>query len=77
MKDALPRIHGHVPQELKLSAFGDQSLFVRAAIDGVVREALIAAVPDWPDDPAVSRKLAEHADCLHLDSALDPELHLS
>jgi len=44
VKNELPRIMSTVTQELKLSAFGDQSLFVRAAIGGVVRETLIAAV---------------------------------
>src|SRR5262245_697939 len=44
VKDALPRIMGTVTPELKLSVFGDQSLFVRSAIGGVVRETLIAAV---------------------------------
>jgi multidrug efflux pump subunit AcrB len=43
VKDELPRIMGGVTQDLKLSVFGDQSLFVRAAIGGVVREILIAA----------------------------------
>jgi multidrug efflux pump subunit AcrB len=33
-----------VTQDLKLSVFGDQSLFVRSAIGGVVRETLIAAL---------------------------------
>src|SRR4029079_6429316 len=32
VKDELPRIMGSVTQDLKLSAFGDQSLFVRSAI---------------------------------------------
>ncbi len=43
VKNALPRITATVPQDLKLSVFGDQSLFVRSAIGGVVRETLIAA----------------------------------
>ena len=43
VKNELPKIMGRVTQELKLSTFGDQSLFVRAAIGGVVRETLIAA----------------------------------
>ncbi|PWT85245.1 MAG: RND transporter, partial [Blastocatellia bacterium] len=43
VKDALPEIMGTMTQDLKLSAFGDQSLFVRSAIGGVVRETLIAA----------------------------------
>ena len=33
----------HVPPELKVDALADQSIFVRASIQGVVREALIAA----------------------------------
>jgi multidrug efflux pump subunit AcrB len=44
VKEALPRIMGTMTQDLKLSVFGDQSLFVRSAIGGVVRETLIAAV---------------------------------
>jgi multidrug efflux pump subunit AcrB len=43
VKSALPKIMETAPQELKLSVFGDQSLFVRSAIGGVVRETLIAA----------------------------------
>ena len=43
MKDALPRILANVPPELKVTALADQSVFVRASIEGVVREALIAA----------------------------------
>jgi multidrug efflux pump subunit AcrB len=44
IKKALPKIMETVPPELKLSVFGDQSLFVRASIQGVVRETLIAAL---------------------------------
>ena len=44
VKKELPRIMATVTQDLKLSLFGDQSLFVRSAIGGVVRETLIAAV---------------------------------
>jgi multidrug efflux pump subunit AcrB len=43
VKSALPRITETISQDLKLSVFGDQSLFVRSAIGGVVRETLIAA----------------------------------
>ena len=43
MKAALPRILANVPPELKVVALADQSMFVRASIQGVVREALIAA----------------------------------
>jgi len=44
IKSALPKIMETVTEDLKLSVFGDQSLFVRSAIGGVVRETLIAAV---------------------------------
>ena len=43
VKEALPKIMATIPPALKLSVFGDQSLFVRAAVEGVVRETLIAA----------------------------------
>jgi multidrug efflux pump subunit AcrB len=43
VRNALPKIMATMPRELKLSVFGDQSLFVRSAIGGVVRETLIAA----------------------------------
>jgi multidrug efflux pump subunit AcrB len=43
VKAALPRILANVPQELKVIPLADQSVFVRASIAGVVREAAIAA----------------------------------
>ena len=43
VKAALPKILAGLPPELNVRQLFDQSLFVRAAIDGVVREALIAA----------------------------------
>ena len=43
VKAALPRILANVPPELKVTPLADQSVFVRASIQGVVREALIAA----------------------------------
>jgi multidrug efflux pump subunit AcrB len=43
VKNALPKILATMPPSLKLSVFGDQSLFVRSAIGGVLRETLIAA----------------------------------
>src|SRR6202043_1923903 len=43
VRNALPKVLATVPEELKVSIFGDQSLFVRSAIGGVVRETLIAA----------------------------------
>jgi multidrug efflux pump subunit AcrB len=44
VKAALPRIEAAMPPELKIRQLFDQSLFVRASISGVVREASIAAV---------------------------------
>ncbi len=43
IKARLPQIQEQMPEGLKVEAIGDQSLFVRAAIDGVVREAVVAA----------------------------------
>jgi multidrug efflux pump subunit AcrB len=43
MKSLLPQIATTVPPQLKIDALADQSIFVKAAISGVVREALIAA----------------------------------
>jgi multidrug efflux pump subunit AcrB len=43
VKAALPKILAGLPSTLKVKSLFDQSLFVRAAINGVVREALIAA----------------------------------
>ena len=38
-----PSIKGQLPPQLKIAALSDQSIFVRSAISGVVREAIIAA----------------------------------
>src|SRR5205823_9093404 len=43
VKAALPKILANLPQDLKVTALADQSIFVRASIQGVLREALIAA----------------------------------
>jgi len=43
IKSILPRIAATVPQQLRMSPLADQSIFVKGAISGVVREALIAA----------------------------------
>jgi multidrug efflux pump subunit AcrB len=43
VREALPRISAALPKELKIEALADQSVFVRAAVSGVVREAIIAA----------------------------------
>jgi multidrug efflux pump subunit AcrB len=43
VKAALPRIQATLPPELDLQLLFDQSLFVRAAVEGVMKEAVIAA----------------------------------
>jgi multidrug efflux pump subunit AcrB len=43
VREALPLIAAQLPRELKIEPIGDQSIFVRAAVSGVVREAIIAA----------------------------------
>ncbi|UQA57186.1 efflux RND transporter permease subunit [Polyangium aurulentum] len=44
IRDTLPRTMERLPKELRATLLFDQSLFVRAAVDGVVHEAVIAAV---------------------------------
>jgi CzcA family heavy metal efflux pump len=39
----LPRIATMVPSQLKITPLADQSVFVRGAVNGVIREAIIAA----------------------------------
>src|SRR5437879_2640481 len=43
VKAALPRIKATLPPELDITELFDQSLFVRAAINGVLKEGIIAA----------------------------------
>jgi multidrug efflux pump subunit AcrB len=43
IKKALPRVLSGLPPELSVREFSDQSIFVRSAITGVVREGIIAA----------------------------------
>ena len=43
IKAALPQIKPTVPPQLRIEPLADQSIFVRGAINGVVRETLIAA----------------------------------
>jgi multidrug efflux pump subunit AcrB len=44
IKEILPRIRSTLPTALNLKLMFDQSIFVRAAIQGVIREATIAAL---------------------------------
>ncbi len=43
VRDVLPATLARLPKELKVALLFDQSIFVRASIEGVVKEALIAA----------------------------------
>ncbi|HTW44493.1 MAG TPA: efflux RND transporter permease subunit [Acidobacteriaceae bacterium] len=43
IRDLLPRVEQTVPPNLKITALSDQSVFVRAAVSGVIRETVIAA----------------------------------
>jgi multidrug efflux pump subunit AcrB len=43
VKGELPRLLSGLPADLKVEEFADQSLFVRAAVNGVVHEGIIAA----------------------------------
>ena len=43
IKSLLPRVQESLPSSLNLSAVGDQSIFVKAAVFGVIREAALAA----------------------------------
>src|SRR6202167_2944509 len=43
VQTVLANIKGQLPPQLKISPLSDQSIFVRSAINGVIREAIIAA----------------------------------
>jgi len=74
IKQRLPRIRDALPAGFNVDLVGDQSLFVRAAISGVAREAVIAATADGSHDPAVPGELAQHSDHCRVDPVVDPRL---
>ncbi len=43
IKELLPAIQARLPPDFRITATGDQSIFVSAAINGVIREGVIAA----------------------------------
>src|SRR5262245_24240899 len=43
IRDLLPRVAATLPSQLKILPLADQSIFVRSAVNGVIREAVIAA----------------------------------
>ena len=72
VKALLPKLKETLPPSLQISRWPTSRLFVKAAISGVVREGVIAAALDQPDDPAVPRQLALDGDHRHLDPAGGP-----
>ena len=76
VKAALPKILANVTPELKVVALADQSLFVRASIQGVVREALIAAGLTGLMILLFLGSWRSTLDCLHFDPAFDSYLAL-
>src|SRR6185312_5074516 len=43
VKDALPKLQATLPDNFKIHLLNDQSIFVKAAVSGVMREGIIAA----------------------------------
>ncbi|MBV9085137.1 MAG: efflux RND transporter permease subunit [Acidobacteriaceae bacterium] len=43
IKDLLPKVQATLPAALRIRPLADQSIFVRGAVNGVIREAIIAA----------------------------------
>ena len=71
VKARLPALAATMPQSLKLALLSDQSIFVRAAVSGVVKEAAIAAGLTGLMILHVPRLVAQHADRHDLDPAVD------
>ncbi len=78
----LPKdIQETLPAGLDLHAVGDQSIFVKAAVSGVIREERDRRGADRVDDPAVPRQLAlddpDHHDLDPIGGAVSPLRALS
>ena len=74
VKEALPRIAASLPPELQIKQLADQSVFVRAAIDGRGARGGDRRLPHGDHDPRLPRQLAQHDHHRGLDPALDPDL---
>jgi len=72
---ALPKIKATLPSALNIRPLFDQSLFVRASLQGVLREGAIAAAL-VADDSRLPRQLAEHAHHRDFDPAVDHHVAL-
>ena len=62
IKQRIPGVLTQLPPGFNIDLVGDQSLFVRGAISGVVREAVIAAALTALMILLVPRQRAQHAD---------------
>ncbi len=58
VKKMLPSVRASLPSDVQLTLLSDQSGYVRATIAGVLREGVIAGVPDRRHDPDLPRQLA-------------------
>ena len=58
VKSMLPQIKATLPDDVQLELLADQSVYVRATIDGVIREGVHRGVSHGADDPALPRELA-------------------
>ena len=64
--DIVKRVHEHAAarcrprcrRNCKIKPLSDQSIFVRASINGVMREGVDRGLPDGADDPALPGELA-------------------
>ncbi len=74
VKAALPEIKKAAPPGMNIELLFDQSVFVQNAINSVLHEGAIAAAPDRPDDPDLSRLLALDRRRHGVDPAVDPDL---
>ena len=72
IRKLLPSVLQLAPQNLRVTPLSDQSIFVREAVSGVIREAIIAATLTGIMIPALPGQLAFHTDHCGVHSALDP-----
>ncbi len=75
VKSLLPQVMSRITKELKVSLLFDQSVFVRAAVQGVVKEAVIAAGLTALMILLFLGSWRTHADRRHQHPALDPLQH--
>ncbi len=75
VKDLLPKIKAGAPEALNIGLVGDQSIFVKAAVSGVAREARHCSAVDGTDDPPLFGQLALHVDHHNVDTAGHSGIH--